>query len=261
MGVTRKQFVRLAAGTVLAAAGGSIQSLGRQASSSDGIRTKAIVFDAFVLFDARSIAKRLETVFPGRGLELANLWRIRQFEYTWLRTLGQQYVDFWQVTKDALSYVTSNMKLSLSFAQHESLMNAFRELPVWPDVPEALAELHRRGIRMAFLSDLSAELLDTNLKAAKIRDFFEDHLTTDRVQAYKPSTKAYQMGPDVMGLRKDEIVFAAFGAWDAVGAKWFGYPTVWVNRGNVPEEELGVHPDRITPDMSGLLKFAGGVSD
>jgi 2-haloacid dehalogenase len=98
-------------------------------------------------------------------------------------------------------------------------------------------------------------MLDANSSNNHIREFFEPHLTTDRVQAYKPSPKAYQMGVDAFGGRRDEIVFAAFGGWDAAGAKWFGYPTVWVNRANATTEELGVKPDVISPDVSGLLRF------
>ena len=100
-------------------------------------------------------------------------------------------------------------------------------------------------------------MLDANLKNAGLSDFFEPHLTTDRVQAYKPSPRAYQMGPDAFRLDKQEIAFAAFGGWDAAGAKWFGYPTVWVNRAGVPAEELAAQPDVIAKDFSRLIEFAG----
>jgi 2-haloacid dehalogenase len=171
--------------------------------------------------------------------------------------VGNQYADFWQVTEDALHYAATSMKLSLTDDQRTKLMDIYRTLPVWPDVPDRLADVRRRGIRMAFLSDFTAAMLDANLELAKLREFFEPHLTTDRVRAYKPSPRAYQMGCDAFGLRREEIAFAAFGAWDAVGAKWFGYPTVWVNRANVPAEELGAHPDVVTPDLSGLIEFVG----
>ncbi len=218
---------------------------------------KAIVFDGFVIFDPRSVAKRAEEVIPGKGIEFANEWRTRQFEYTWLRTSAGQYVDFWHVTEDALNYTARKLNLRLTTPARSHLMDAYRELPAWPDVPAALEQFKRRGIRLAFLSNLTAAMLDANLAHAKLTGYFEDHLTTDRVRAYKPSPTAYQMGVDAFGLKREEIVFAAFGAWDAAGAKWFGYPTVWVNRANVPAEELGVAPDRITSDIGGLLEFAG----
>jgi 2-haloacid dehalogenase len=99
--------------------------------------------------------------------------------------------------------------------------------------------------------------LDANLAAAKLSGFFEAHLTTDRVRVYKPSPQAYQMGVDAFSLKREEIAFAAFGGWDSAGAKWFGYPTVWVNRANAPQEELGITPDVVTSDIRGLLSFVG----
>ena len=243
----------LAASLGAAALGTSTRTEGQTASG----RIRAIAFDGFVIFDPRSVVQRVEEVFPGKGIALTNVWRTRQFEYTWLRTVADRYADFWTVTEDALRYAATSMKLNLASQQRDRLMGIFRSLPVWPDVPEGLAELRKRGIRMAFLSDFTAEMLDVNLEAAKLRPFFESHLTTDRARAFKPSRRAYQMGPDLLGLKREEIAFAAFGAWDAAGAKWFGYPTVWVNRAQVPAEELDVHPDLITPDLSGLLTFVG----
>jgi 2-haloacid dehalogenase len=233
----------------------AVRARGLQRESSSSGSIKAIAFDGFVIFDPRSVEKRVEEQLPGRGAELTNLWRTRQFEYCWLRTSGGQYADFWQVTDDALRYTAKSLKISLTGAQHDALMDAYLNLTPWPHAREGLAELRRQGIRLAFLSNLTAAMLDANLKAAGLSQFFEPHLTTDRVQAYKPSPRAYQMGPDVLRLEKQEIAFAAFGAWDAAGAKWFGYPTVWVNRGGVPAEELGAQPDVTAKDLSGLIKF------
>ncbi|HEX4321501.1 MAG TPA: haloacid dehalogenase type II [Acidobacteriaceae bacterium] len=256
MHVNRKQFMNMMGAATATAATSTAQLLAEAAVNHQRIR--AVAFDGFVIFDPRSVTKRVEEAFPGRGAEFANLWRTRQFEYTWLRTVGRQYVDFWRVTEDALNYAAGSLHLPLSQAQREGLMGAYRELPVWPDVPEGLVELRRRGIRLAFLSNFTASMLDANIGAAKLKGFFEDHLTTDRAREYKPSPRAYQMGPDAFGLKKEEIVFAAFGAWDAAGAKWFGYPTVWVNRAQVAPEELGARPDVITENLSGLLEFVGG---
>ncbi len=254
MGIHRREFVNMLAASLGAAAVGSSQKTEGQAATS-ARRCRAIVFDGFVIFDPRPVAQRVEEHFPGRGAEFASLWRTRQFEYAWLRTIGDRYADFWQVTEDALRYTAESMQLALSDEQRDRLMRSYRALPPWPDVPEGLAELRRRGIRLAFLSNFTAGMLDANLQAAKLEDFFEPHLSTDRVRAYKPSARAYQMGPDVMGLRREEITFAAFAGWDAAGAKWFGYPTVWVNRAKASLEELGARPDATAHDLSGLLKF------
>jgi len=250
---------RTAIGTLAGALGAAAfrtQGLPAQEKQAAG-KIKAIAFDGFVIFDPRSVERRVEEQLPGRGAEFTNLWRTRQFEYSWLRTCGGQYADFWHVTDDALRYTAKNLRIALTGAQHDALMDAYLKLTPWPDVRDGLEQLRKRGIKLAFLSNFTAAMLDANLKSAGLSEFFQPHLTTDRVQAYKPSPRAYQMGPDVLGLQKREIAFAAFGAWDAAGAKWFGYSTVWVNRGGVPAEELDAHPDLVAKDFGGLVEFAG----
>ena len=254
--MNRRRFVGALAGA-LGASAIQTKKIAVQQEQSAQAGIKAIAFDGFVIFDPRSLEKRAEAVLPGKGAEFANLWRTRQFEYCWLRTSGERYSDFWHVTDDALRYTARSMKIALTSGQHDLLMEAYLKLQPWPDVREGLAELRRRGIRLAFLSNLTAAMLDANLKQAGLSEFFEPHLTTDRVQAYKPSPRAYQMGQDIFRLQKREIAFAAFGAWDAAGAKWFGYPTVWVNRGGVPAEELDAQPDVVAKDFGGLVEFAG----
>jgi 2-haloacid dehalogenase len=218
-------------------------------------RIRAIAFDGFVIFDPRSVATRAEEVFPGRGTEFANAWRTQQFEYSWIRTAAQQYTDFWHVTEDALEFTATKLKLPLKPETKQRLMHAYLELQPWPDAREALERWKSSGIRMAFLSNFTAEMLEANLANAKLRSYFEEHLTTDRVKAYKPSPKAYQMGVDAFGLRKDQIAFAAFGGWDAAGAKLFGYPTVWVNRTSAPAEVLGATPDATVANLKQAAEF------
>lgn len=253
--MNRRRFVGTLAGT-LGAAAVRPQGMAAQGEKTASGGIKAVAFDGFVIFDPRTVERRVEEQLPGRGAEFATLWRTRQFEYCWLRTCGGRYADFWRLTDDALRYTAKSLKISLTGAQHDALMEAYRTLTPWPDVREGLTELRRRGIRLAFLSNLTAAMLDANLKQAGLSEFFEPHLTTDRVQAYKPSPRAYQMGPDVFRLEKREIAFAAFGAWDAAGAKWFGYPTVWVNLGGVPAEELDAQPNLVANGFSGLVEFA-----
>jgi 2-haloacid dehalogenase len=218
-------------------------------------RIKAVAIDAFVIFDPRGLTKQAEESFPGRGTEFTNLWRTTQFQYTWLRTIGGRYKDFGQVIQDALEYTATTMQLELTQAQRQDFLNMYRTLPLWPDVSETLEEIRSRGIRLAFLSNFSAAMLDSNLASAKLKGYFEPHLTTDLVKAFKPSPLAYGMGPNGFGLERDEIAFAAFGGWDAVGAKWFGYPTVWVNRTKVNLERLDAQPDAIVTNLKGVLDF------
>ena len=254
--MNRRTLLRTMAGVASAAA-----ILGRHAQTEEshpaGKQIKAIAFDGFVIFDPRTVEKRVVELLPDRGVEFAKLWRTRQFEYSWLRTAGDRYADFWQVTDDALRYSANSLNVSLSDMQHDALMDSYRNLRPWPDVADGLAQLRRRGIGMAFLSNFTSAMLDANLKTTGLSEFFEPHMTTDRVRAYKPSPRAYQMGPEGFGIQKSAIAFAAFAPWDAVGAKWFGFPTVWVNRGAVPAEQLDAQPDAIAKDLRGLIEFIG----
>jgi len=250
MKANRRRFLSTAALGSIAYAARFREGTERQQSSQGRIR--AVAFDAFVIFDPRAVVNCAEELFPGKGGEFTNLWRTRQFEYTWLRTTGQRYRDFWLVTEDAMDYAARSMQLQISEAQRQRLMSVYRELPVWPDTSDAIAELQDRGLRMAFLSNFTASMLDANLHAAKMSSFFEEHLSTDSVRAFKPSTRAYRMGTDHFGLGRHEIAFAAFAPWDVAGAKWFGYPTIWVNRMSAAEELLGAKPDAVTSGAAGL---------
>jgi 2-haloacid dehalogenase len=218
---------------------------------------KAIAFDGFVIIDPRPVAMRAEELFPGQGARLMEVWRSRQFEYTWLRTLSRRYVDFAQVTQEALAFAATATKLDLTAEKRDRLMQTFLELKAWPDVAPALRELKGKGIRMAFLANPTARMFDAVVRNSGLEGLLEEHLSTDRVQAYKPDPRAYQMGLEAFGLGREEIVFAASASWDAAGAKAFGYPTFWINRGGLPAEELGAAPDAVGAGMVDLAKFVG----
>jgi 2-haloacid dehalogenase len=235
--LNRRDFVGLVgAGAGAAAAAFAEQPVSAAASTA---RIKAIAFDGLAVFDVRPVAALAEKVFPDRGGEMSDLWRTRQFEYTWLRTVGRQYADFWQVTEEALVFSCKSLKLDLTKSDSDRLMQSYLELKAWPDALPALKGLKASGLRMAFLSNFTATMLDQSVKNSGLEGIFDDHLSTDRVRAFKPDPQAYSMAMSAFGLRKEEIAFAAFGGWDAVGAKWFGYPTFWVNRAHAAAEELG----------------------
>jgi 2-haloacid dehalogenase len=248
MFASRRDFVTLAAGGAVAAIAG-VPADGAPA------KIKAVAFDGFPIIDPRPVFAKVEEMFPGRGLELSNAWRTRQFEYTWLRTLGGHYADFRQVTEESLVYAAKTLRIDLSADQRDQLMQTWLTLKAWPDVAPALQALKAAGIRMAFLSNLTDAMMDSAVKNSALEGFFQPHLSTDRVKAFKPDPRAYQMGLDAFKLGKEQIAFAAFAGWDAAGAKWFGYPTFWVNRLNTPVEELGVTPDGMGPGLGDLVKF------
>ena len=218
---------------------------------------KAILFDAYgTLLDVGSVRAKAEFIFPGQGAALSALWRDKQLQYSWLRTLAGRYADFWQVTEDSLVFAAAALKLDLTAEKRDRLMQAYLSLKAYPDVIAGLRSLRDAGIRLAFLSNLTERMLESAVASAGLDGQFAALLSTDRVRAYKPDPRAYQMGIDGLGLRREEIVFAAFGGWDAAGAKNFGYRTFWANRRALPVEALGARPDAIGETVTDLAGFA-----
>ncbi len=226
-----------------------------QAAQTKPVRIHAIAFDAFPILDPRPVFKLVDELYPEKGSDLSALWRTRQFEYTWLRTLSKHYADFRQVTGESLTFAAKALKVELTTEKRDRLMQAYLELKCWPDVPEALHSLKKSGIRVAFLSNMTATMLESGLRNSQLEGVFDSILSTDRVQAFKPDPRAYQMGCDAFRLRPEQILFAAFAGWDATGAKSFGYPTYWVNRQNQPREELGVAPDATGSSLNDLVTY------
>jgi 2-haloacid dehalogenase len=163
-------------------------------------------------------------------------------------------VDFPTATRDALVFAAKSLKVELPATARQRLLEAYFQLKAWPDVIPALRRLKNAGMRLGFLSNFSREMLAANIKSAGLEGYFELLLSTDEVRAFKPDSRAYQMGVESFKLWRDEIVFAAFAGWDVAGAKSFGYPTFWVNRQNAEEEELGAHPDAVGT-LNDLVKF------
>jgi 2-haloacid dehalogenase len=253
LSLNRRRFVNLTAASAVASFTAATKSVAAKTTPP----VKAIAFDGLVIFDLRPIAVLTEELFPGRGAEVSNTWRTRQFEYTWLRTLSGNYANFWQVTGDALTFTAKLLDLNLTPQKHDRLMDAFLQLRAWPDVLPTLTAFKDAGVQMVFLSDFSAEMLDANIRSAGLDGLFGDHLSTDRVRAFKPDPSTYRMAVEYFRLKREEIVFAAFGGWDAAGAKSFGYPTFWCNRLKLPVEQLGVVPNSIgtsTVELAGFVQ-------
>ena len=216
---------------------------------------KAIAFDGFVIFDPRPIFALAEELFPGRGAELSNAWRTRQFEYTWLRTVARNYRDFPGVIDDALIFAGKSLNIEITEEKRKALVGGYFQMKAWPDVVPALSRLRAAGIRLGFLNNFSPAMLASNSQAVGIESFFEHKLSTDQVRAYKPDPRAYQMGIDAFGVKREELLFAAFAGWDASGAKLFGYPTFWINRQKQPLEQLDATPDGEGAGMQDMLSF------
>jgi len=251
MSLNRRQFTKLMVGGMASSLLPS--SVLAQGTTKNNI--KAIAFDGFPIFDPRPIFGLSNTLFPQQGKQLAQLWFSKIFGYTWLRTAGNHYKNFYAVIEDALIFSAESLKINLSPNDKRMLMEAWLNLKVWPDVKAALLQFKKNNIRLAFLSNFTEEMLRRNAKNSGIDDMFEFYLSTDKVQAYKPSPLAYQMGVDAFGLPKENIAFTAFAGWDAIGAKWFGYPTVWVNRLGKPIEKMGIAPDSTGKNLNQLVDF------
>lgn len=255
--MNRRTFAREASGIFLGSALGITSRRADDGNATARVaRIEAVLFDAFPIFDPRSIARVAEDMFPGRGSELMSVWLARQFEYQWLRVVAGNYADFWRCTQDALDYAASALELELTRARHDRLMNAYLALRTWPDVLPALEQLRAAGVRLAFLSNFTTPMLEAAIRSAGLTGFFEHILSTDRVRTYKPDARAYQLGVDTLGLARDQMIFAAFAGWDASGATRFGYPTFWVNRLHAVPEHLGAPaPDGTGTTLTELVAF------
>ena len=251
MPLNRRDFLNLGAGSVAT----GLLVTRPLAHAATKLTIKAIVFDAFTTFDFQLILALAEKLFPKKGTALGNAWRTRQFEYTWLRSVEQHYADFWKVTEDALVFAANILQLDLSADKRKQLMAAYLNLQAYADVRPALESLKQAGIRLAFLSNMTLTMLAAATKNSGLEGMFEFALSTDKVRTYKPDPRAYQMGIEAFGLPRHEILFAAFGGWDAAGAKWFGYPTFWVNRLHLPVEELDAAPDAIGDSLTDVAHF------
>jgi 2-haloacid dehalogenase len=250
---TRRDLLAIAA--TATAAHAIAGAFGKAEAQAAGSRVTAVGFDAFTIFDPRSVTAVIEENFPGKGSELSAVWRTRQFEYCWLRTLNRTYVDFWQVTEDALVFAFKAAKLELRPEVRAKLMEAHLQLKPWPDSVAALKIMAAAGIRLAYISNLTVAMLKTNSENAGIAELFEGVLSTDAVNAFKPDPRAYRMIETAFRVPRESIVFAAFGGWDAAGAKSFGLNTFWVNRLDAPLEELGVKPDAVGATLTELAKY------
>ncbi len=221
-------------------------------------RFKAVAFDYFVIFNPNSVVEEVEKVFPGRGLEFTKAWRSKQFEYGFLRSITNRHADFFSVTGDALDYTAKIMQLRLTPLNRATLLSLYLKLKPWPDAVEALKKLRANGIRIITIANFSQKMLVANAENAGITNLFDELLSTEVNGTYKPDPKAYALGAKRLGLKKSEIAFAAFGGWDAYGAKSYGYSTYWVNRFNLPAERLGIQTDGTSTDIEGLLVFILG---
>ena len=189
-----------------------------------------------------------ETFWPGKGAPLSQLWRARQLEYTWQRSLMRQYVPFSQVTHDALQYACASLGLALDKDKADALLQEYLRLAVYPDVPAALGGL---PVKKAILSNGSPDMLDPLVEHSGLA--FDAVLSVDAVKIFKPAPEVYQLAVDRLGVAKARIGFVSSNCWDALGAKAFGFRVWWINRTGAPVDRLGLQPDGIVSGLHEVL--------
>ena len=211
-------------------------------------RPQAFVFDAYgTLYDVHSVAARCESCWPGKGAQLSLLWRAKQLEYTWQRSLMQRYAPFSTVTREALAYACEALGLQLSVAQMEGLMSEYLRLASYPDA----AVLQKIDLKKAILSNGSPDMLLPLVENSGLR--FDAVISVDEVKIFKPAPQVYELAVQKLKLTREKIGFVSSNCWDALGAKSFGFEVYWINRANAPVDRLGFKPDRIVRTLDEIL--------
>ena len=217
---------------------------------------RAVLFDAYgTLFDVYSVGLLAEQLFPGHGERLALLWRDKQIDYTRLLTMSGRYQPFWEVTRAGLRYAAARLGLALDGAAEERLMNQYRHLSAFPENRDVLVELKRRGVPAGILSNGDPEMLGVAVKSAGFSGLLAHVLSVHGVRRFKTDPAAYAIGPQALKLPAAQILFVSSNGWDAIGATWYGYTTLWVNRGGLPLEQLDTAPTRTGSSLRDVLDF------
>ena len=217
----------------------------------------ACVFDAYgTLFDVNAAAAQCRDALGGKADELSALWRTRQLEYTWLRSLMQEYVEFWQVTGDGLDYALAVLGIE-DDALRQRLMDIYMRLDAYPEVKDVLTALKVGGLKTAILSNGSPKMLSSAVENAGINEVLDDTFSVDSIGIYKPHPSVYQMAVDGLGVNAERICFMSSNAWDAAAAANFGFRVVWVNRFGQPQERIPGDPEQVIQTLETLPLLLG----
>lgn len=232
------------------------------ANSTSVFLIDALVFDAYgTLFDVQSVAATGERLFPGRGAALADLWRSKQLEYTWLQSLMQSPMqrreDFAAVTAHALDYAAEALGLNLVGAARHRLLDAYLDLSAYSDAAPTLARLGPRP--RLILSNGTRAMLEPLAAATGVARHLDVILSVDAAGVYKPSPRVYQLALDHLKFLPIRIGFVSANAWDAIGAKAFGFTSFWINRKRAPLDRHGPKPDAVLNSLSELPPLVGSV--
>ena len=217
---------------------------------------RAVLFDAYgTLFDVYSVGLLAEQLFPGFGERLSILWRDKQIDYTRLTSMSGQYRPFWDLTRAGLRFAAQRLGLIMSAQAEDQLMNQYRHLSAFPENRDVLAELRERNVPAGILSNGDPEMLGVAVKSAGFSGLLAHVISVHPIRKYKTDPAAYALGTAAFNLPAREILFVSSNGWDAIGATWFGYTTLWVNRAGLPLEQLNAAPTRTGSSLRDVLDF------
>jgi 2-haloacid dehalogenase len=221
---------------------------------------RAVLFDAFgTLFDVYSVSTLAEQLFPGQGERLSMLWRDKQIEYSRLASMsgvqGERYRPFWEITRAGLRYAAQRLGLPMGAAAEDRLMNQYHHLSSFPENKPVLQALKARDIPAGILSNGDPQMLAVAVKSAGLDGLLDPLISVHETRRYKTDPAAYALGPAALKLPVRDILFVSSNGWDAIGATWYGYTTLWVNRAGLPLEQLDTEPTRIGSSLRAVLDF------
>ena len=219
--------------------------------------TKACVFDAYgTLFDINAPVARLRDEIGGKADRLTEIWRAKQLAYSWLRSLMQDYAEFWTITGDALDFAMRRLEMDDPDLR-ERLMTSYKTLDAYPEALDVLTALKRRGLATAILSNGSPDMLTPAVEHAGLAGALDAVISVDRLRIFKPDPRVYQLAVDELGVGREKICFLSANAWDAAGAAVFGLNVVWINRFRQPPEGLPGEPVAEIYSLDELLPLLG----
>jgi 2-haloacid dehalogenase len=220
------------------------------------MNTKVFVFDAYgTLFDVHAAVRGHSAAVGADAAALSDLWRTKQLEYTWVRSLMRVHRDFSAITADALDYALARFP-SVNRALREPLLRSYRTLDAYPEVPGVLAALKRAGARLAILSNGTHDMLAAAVASAGIGGHLDAVLSIDDAGIFKTDPRTYQLVVDRMGVRRAEVSFQSSNRWDVAGGAAFGFQTIWVNRSGAPDEYADLAPKAVISSLADLAKVA-----
>ena len=214
--------------------------------------TKVCIFDAYgTLFDVNAACRELSLDVGDKWQDLANLWRLRQVEYTWLRNSMNEYIDFWEITSGALDYAMEVLDI-YDKKLREQLLELYLKLEAYPEVKEILQKLKDKNFRTGILSNGSKQMLDSAVKNANIEDLLDVVISVEECKIYKPSSEVYDLVEKKTEIKKDNVTFFSSNAWDMHAAANYGFKTIWVNRFDGVLERLPGKPSAIVKTLNNI---------